>query len=273
MSVAWVHTYEDLESIGVATTEAQRFTVDHGGQVLVVQRLPAIQECGCGDDHGLVMADQDGQPMMLPAVFAAASPLEKAAPGWDVHKTATIADFIEDAHGADWRTFPSYVGVMQNTVLDRWYDEMPNPIRVWTGVPINDPTAVVAERLITQCRMWLYDSRYEEMQHFMELESGMMQGWAEFDLEDTSDPDTQSYWSLYQLLLDEGHIVESGDDWLPGKPIEFNHPRQYMDDETWPLWRSVMHQSRYGSMTVLDAIPAQKRDVFAYHERDFDPWL
>jgi hypothetical protein len=272
--VPWLHTYEDLRGIGVNVSEEQRFTVENGGLVLSLGRLPAIQECGCGDDHGFAMSDGEGRSMMMPMVFKASNPFDSFDPGWKTKDTHSIAYHLEEEGGHYWRLFPSYTGVEHTTVRDVMYDERLESLRVWSGVPLVDPAdAALAQDLVIGYRSWLNASVYEEMQNFFWYESEMANGYGEIDLDDEEDENAQSYWALRKDMAKGGFIIElANGDWYPGRPIAFDPLEQHISAPALSLWRKVLHQSRYGATTVLNSLPPDKQSIFTYHEQEIEPW-
>lgn len=278
MTIPWVHSYSDLRSVGVRVSEQQQFVAENGGRVLIVQRLPAVDICGCGQDHGSPQVMPNGEPMMIPATFAAIDPNDGYSAGWNIKARETVAEALEANMGQVWRSFPSYIGVADTQALEEYYEEEPRPVRLWTGLPLmTDAEIALGDAIVAGFTTCIATSPYLAMRELLQMEFAAME-WGEFELDDPDEEGAQQYRDLRSALIKDGYVVDASTednplDWGPGLPLEFPPIERFVSPEGLALWRTLLLQSQHGFQAVLGAIPADRQQSFLYHEIESEPWL
>jgi hypothetical protein len=273
--VPWVHSFADLASIGIRTSQAQQQVVEEGGMVLCIARLPDYEICDCGADHGFAVEDEHGRPVMVPFVFKASSPWSVYGMPWKA-ETETIASVCE-GNDPDWRLFPSYVGESHTEVVEPyWVGGELQIVRVWQGIPLTDPlTTAYAEQLIAGFRSWVAESAYEEMREMYFTERAFQDGAIDWDIDDLDDEDATKYRTLRAGLLERGFIIEDPDTgvWGDGQPVIFGPVEHHIENPaSLALWRDLVRQSQRGAFAVLDTLPPEKKSLFVYNEKELEPW-
>lgn len=266
----------DLEAIGVRVSEEAAYVLEEGGDVLFVAGLLSPYAC-YGDDTGIL--DQHDKQVYVPRLLTAYPPREQA-PGW----SDTPANILEDAFGPEWRTWPSFVGeVEERNDYQRSFSDM-TYVRVWDGTPVfTVEDASIADELMAAATARVKNSVYAEFVMLADWESEEAENSLDnldlgldgtLDLLDlaeftgTSRAQLDALVSAYDTLLTGGYLNRDGSE---GRPVQFEPMEAYLpvSPSARRAWAQMVAR-RDNSIEIINcALPRARGKSFAQGEREY----
>ena len=284
----WDTGITDLGAMGVNVTQAQRLTLEQGGEVLTIRGLlsPWWSQ---GDSSP--MCDQEGEVVYVPATLSACEPYARMRPDWS-RDHAIVREFMDTEYGSDWRTWPSYVGELDEAIEQRWWNDTLTYVRVWDGIPImNDMDADAVKRIYRAAQNRLNNSVYYELVDLYEFENSgeysiddilpLVDLYKEenkeaFDemVEDITDLDPDYVHRIVAAVksLTEGNYVYFGPaapDHRVMKDCEFASMDHYLvgDYEALAMWRRLVSRRENALNIIGNGLGNTKALLFDNHER------
>lgn len=249
----------DLESMGVRVTQEQEAVLEWGGEVMIVR--PLLSPLAIYDDNG-GMIDQCGQKVFVPRTMRAYPPRTAGLP-WV--PAGTPAEYLEDELGADWRSWPSYVGEYIDDPIDQQAGEGVQYARIWEGTPlVSEDDKNLATDLWAAAKKRVNDSVYYEYVMLQEFIASYDMGCLDklLDNETTAEAVvagtavTPEYLSLalgaYVTLLDGRYLARTAKDVGRLRPVCFAPMEDYLvcNNEARAMWRRAINR-RENTLAII----------------------
>jgi hypothetical protein len=278
----WRNGLDDVRALGIVVDQDQVDTLEHGGEVLVIQCLP---EPGCyiyAGEH-LQAHDQWDEPVMVASILRS-YPVGGIAPSDFARQPGveTMYDLLDADLHSHWRFWPSFTGHFDDANIAQpyaWYADSLSVFRMWDGIPTQTCTPLVARRVVEACNERISRSSWYEMDAFISL----MEEYGEVP-DPESNPDAEYEESELEMLQLSKQLEADGlwnrvDGYYTGSNLSYPKMDHVLiasnpiDQEALATWDLLEARSKVGAETALSSIPTGDYRRYIYDEQDFNPWL